>query len=130
MSDAVELKRQFDANEIWGVLASVDLHRCDLAKMKSAEHIKNFVYVLCKKIDVNRFGDCVVVHFGKEERVSGFSMTQLIETSLVSGHFADESSRIFLDVFSCKFFDPNVVAAYASEYFGASDFTLTVLPRK
>ena len=42
---------------------------------------------------------------------------QLIETSAVTGHFCDLSGDIYLDVFSCKDFDPEVAIEVVRQYF-------------
>jgi S-adenosylmethionine decarboxylase len=68
---------------------------------------------------MKRFGKTQVVHFGEDERVAGFSMTQLIETSLISAHFANQSNTTYLDVFSCKTYDPKVVASFSKRFFKA-----------
>ena len=68
---------------------------------------------------MKRFGETQVVHFGEDERVAGFSMTQLIETSLISAHFANQSNTTYLDVFSCKAYDPEVVTRFATSFFKA-----------
>ena len=74
---------------------------------------------LCELIEMRRFGECQIVHFG-EGRVAGFSMLQLIETSLISGHFANDTNRAYLDIFSCKAYDPAVVEKVPREFFSAS----------
>ena len=79
---------------------------------------------------MKRFGECVVVDFGEDPRVSGFSMTQLIETSLISGHFANQSNAVYLDVFSCKYYNPHTVAEFAKEFFKAKDYALNYTLRK
>jgi len=94
--------------------------------MKDEEYIKKFVRDLCDLIKMKRFGETVVVNFGEEERVAGFSMTQLIETSLISAHFANASKAIYLDVFSCKAYPPHQVAEFAKERFEASSYTMHV----
>jgi len=58
--------------------------------------------------------------------VFGFSMTQLIETSLVSAHFANASQAIYLDVFSCKEYQPYKMAEFAKERFSASDYKISI----
>jgi len=68
--------------------------------------------------------------FGDEPRVQGFSMTQLIETSLVSAHFADASRAIYLDVFSCAPYEPEEAAKFAMEYFKADRYKLNVAYRQ
>lgn len=73
---------------------------------------------------MKRFGECQVVNFGEDERVAGYSMTQLIETSLISGHFANQTNTVYLDVFSCKYFSPEEAANFAMEFFQAKKHTL------
>jgi S-adenosylmethionine/arginine decarboxylase-like enzyme len=78
---------------------------------------------------MKRFGDCQVVHFGEEERVAGFSMIQLIETSLISGHFANLTNSAYIDIFSCKAYDPNTVAEFTRKFFQASFVEVHVTKR-
>ncbi len=113
----------------WGLSSCIDLYDCDLALMQDAPAIKRFVVELCKKIGMRRYGKTHVVNFGDEPRVAGFSMMQLIETSLISAHFANASRAIYLDVFSCAPYDPQVVANYACDYFKARRFHLQSVER-
>jgi S-adenosylmethionine/arginine decarboxylase-like enzyme len=110
----------------WGLTVSIDLKNCNKSKMTDAGYIKQFVKDLCELIEMKRFGETTVVNFGTEERVAGFSMTQLIETSLISAHFANASRAIYLDVFSCKAFPPYKVAEFAKEKFEASDYSINI----
>ncbi len=119
-----------ETQEYWGVSSSIDLYNCDLSLMQNAEAIKEFVKILCDRIKMRRYGETQVVFFGDEPRVQGFSMTQLIETSLISAHFADASRAIYLDVFSCAEYDPEDAAKFALEYFGADDYKLNVTYRR
>jgi len=102
----------------WGISTSVDLHNCDPEAIRSRERIREYVVQLCELIEMRRYGECQIVHFG-EGHVAGFSMTQLIETSLISGHFANDTNRAYLDIFSCKAYDPQVVEAFSRAFFGA-----------
>ena len=114
---------QYDASDIsgaWGLACSFDICDCDPDTIRDAEKIRQFVYQLCDLIAMKRFGECQVVNFGEDERVAGFSMVQLIETSLISAHFANASNATYLDVFSCKPYDPAVVEKFALEYFGGA----------
>ena len=115
--------------ELWGILSCIDLYECDAEIIRNAEKIKQFVAELCDLIRMKRFGETQVVHFGEDERVSGYSMTQLIETSLISAHFANQTNTAYLDVFSCKLYDPNVVADFAKTFFKAKGFNLHVVER-
>jgi len=114
----------------WGLSSCIDLYDCDRRLMQDANAIKDFVRQLCDRIQMRRFGDTQVAYFGDDPRVTGFSMTQLIETSLVSAHFADASRTIYLDVFSCAPYEPKDVAGFAAEYFKAKRHELHVVERK
>ena len=103
----------------WGILTCIDLYECDPKLIRSDMAIKQFVAELCDLIEMKRFGETQVVHFGEDERVAGYSMTQLIETSLVSAHFANLTNTTYLDVFSCKTYDPETVAEFAKTFFKA-----------
>jgi S-adenosylmethionine/arginine decarboxylase-like enzyme len=105
---------------VWGIATSIDIYDCDPATIRDADRIRQFVVELCELIEMRRFGDTLVVHFGEDERVAGYSMVQLIETSLISAHFANQTNTTYLDVFSCKAYDPEVVADFAQKFFGGS----------
>lgn len=109
-----------DISKAWGLACSFDIYECDPETIRDADEIKRFVKELCDLIEMRRFGETVVVDFGEDERVAGFSMTQLIETSLISAHFANASNTTYLDVFSCKPYDPAIVEQFALEFFGGS----------
>jgi S-adenosylmethionine/arginine decarboxylase-like enzyme len=113
----------------WGMSTSVDLQECEPAAIRSRERIKQYVVELCELIGMRRFGECQVVHFG-EGRVAGFSMMQLIETSLISGHFANDSNRAYLDIFSCKAYDPRTVEEFSKAFFAASTSRATTVVRQ
>lgn len=119
-----------EAPTCWGVSTSIDLYNCDLALMQDAEAIREFVRLLCERIKMRRYGETQVVFFGDDPRVQGFSMTQLIETSLISAHFADASKAIYLDVFSCAPYDPEDAARFAMEYFKADNYIIHVTERR
>jgi S-adenosylmethionine/arginine decarboxylase-like enzyme len=111
---------------VWGVASSIDIYDCDPETIRDAGKIRQFVVELCDLIGMRRFGDTQVVHFGEDERVAGYSMVQLIETSLISAHFANHSNTTYLDVFSCKPYDPDVVKDFATRFFGGSHCILHV----
>ena len=111
---------EVDKQCAWGVASGIDIYNCDPEAIRSEEKIRQFVAELCELIEMKRFGETLVVHFGEEERVAGFSMVQLIETSLVSAHFANMTNTVYLDVFSCKPYDTDVVVEFARKFFAGS----------
>jgi S-adenosylmethionine/arginine decarboxylase-like enzyme len=122
-------KKHFNENEYWGLSTCVDLYNCS-HKIRYADEIEKYVIELCDLIDMRRFGECKVIHFGDDPKVEGFSMTQLIETSLISGHFANKTMSAYLDIFSCKWYDQRVVEAFSKEFFSAEACETKVNIRK
>jgi S-adenosylmethionine/arginine decarboxylase-like enzyme len=130
MASEEAIRNDYETQGAWGLLTSIDLHECNPDTIRSADEIKRFVRELCERIHMKRFGDTVVVDFGEDEKVAGYSMTQLIETSLISGHFANLNNATYLDIFSCKYYTPVEAAEFAKQFFGAKDYTLTYTLRK
>nr|MBI3612833.1 S-adenosylmethionine decarboxylase [Nitrospirota bacterium] len=42
---------------------------------------------------------------------------------------ANDTNRAYLDIFSCKGYDPNVVEAFSRDFFGAKSSTASVTVR-
>jgi len=123
-------KERYEQNDAWGISTALDLYDCDPQIIRDAEKIRAFVVELCDRLEMRRYGECQVVDFGEDERVSGFSMTQLIETSLISGHFANASNAAYLDIFSCKYYEPRLMAEFALGYFKGASFRMQVSLRR
>lgn len=114
----------------WGIETQGNFSNCDPELIRDAQAIKRYVEELCELIEMNRFGDTIVVHFGEDEAVAGYSMVQLIETSLISGHFANATNNIYINIFSCKPYDPYVVAEFTKNFFKGDECSLNVVLRK
>jgi len=119
-----------DKEECWGLLTSIDGYNCDRGLIRDEKYIKQYVIDLCDLIKMKRFGECNIVYFGKDESIAGFSMTQLIETSLISGHFANATNAFYIDIFSCSFYDSQEVAEFTKKYFLAEKVTINAIIRK
>lgn len=112
-------EREFNREKLWGMSLSLDLYKCNPDTIRDADKIKEYVKQLCDLIEMKTYGKCHVVHFGDDPKVTGFSMTQLIETSLVSGHFANNTNAAYLDIFSCKWYDIDKVRDFSEKFFEA-----------
>lgn len=121
--------QEYTDSKAWGMATALDVHDCDPALVRDADAIKFFTKELCEKIGMKRFGETVVVNFGEDEKVAGFSMTQLIETSLISAHFANQTNSVYLDVFSCKFYEAQTVIDYALSFFKGKSYNAHCLLR-
>ncbi len=124
-----EIKKTFEEKNAWGLLTSIDISNCNPAFIRDDNYIKNYVNKLCELIEMKRFGETIVIHFGEDEKVAGYSMMQLIETSLISAHFCNNNNSIYIDVFSCKLYDPNVVASFTKNFFDGDKYNINIIFR-
>jgi len=130
MVSSGKLAAKYRKEMAWGLLTSCDLHGCSPRKIRSAAEIRKFTRQLCGLIGLKRYGPCRLANFGEREEIAGYSMTQLIETSLVSAHFVNKTNKVFLDVFSCSYYDPKVVADFAKKFFEAKSIRYHCLLRE
>ncbi len=130
MTETESIKDLAIKTQAWGLASAIDIYGCDPELIRDAKAIRNFVVKLCDLIEMKRFGETIIVNFGEEERVAGYSMVQLIETSMISAHFVNFTSAVYLDVFSCKPYDPEVARDFAQDYFKGERSTLNVTLRQ
>ena len=112
--------------KFWGKTASIDIYNCDPEIIRDAGQIVRFTHELCDLIKMKRFGEPQIINFGPCERVAGYSLTQLIETSLIGAHFANETNAAYIDIFSCKEYAPQLTAEFCREFFGADNATVHI----
>lgn len=122
-------ERQFTEQNYWGLIASVDLYGCNPKMISNPDDIRAFVKALCQEIKMTRHGETLIDRFG-DGTLEGYSFMQFIETSSITAHFDETENRAFIDVFSCKYFDPQITADFCRKFFKAGSFRINVLPRK
>jgi len=125
-----EIQKKAIAEKVWGVATAIDVYNCNPDKIRCAETIRSFVRKLCELLEMKPFGETTVVHFGEDEKVAGYSMVQFIETSLISGHFANLTNTAYIDVFSCKPYNPDIIKIFAEKYFEGTHSSMQVQFRK
>jgi len=117
VDDAVIIK-EFKDNGYWGQECLINLTGCDLETIKSGDKIKEYIEKLCDIIDMEMYGPTMLERFGSGH-LYGYSVMQLIRTSSITCHFAEEDGRVFIDIFSCKHFGPKVASNFTSDFFNA-----------
>lgn len=101
----------------------LDLHDCN-PKTFNRGSLGNYFIKLCKKIDMKR----CELHFWDEEgvpkeelltepHVVGTSAVQFILTSNITIHTLDILQKVFVNVFSCKDYDSDIVAEFTEGWF-------------
>ena len=100
----------------WGYHLIIDAANCDPEAIRSKATITKFAKDLVKSIQMVAFGSPRVVHFGSGH-TTGYTLIQLIQTSCITAHFAEDTNSIFFDCFSCKTFDSAIAKQVFQKYF-------------
>ena len=111
-------------NEPFGLELLIDLSNCNVDRFNRKD-IERYFIELCELIDMERHD----LHFWDYEDVPesdipydqphliGTSAVQFITTSDIIIHTLDIYRQVFIDVFSCKKFSPEVVKKFTEEFF-------------
>jgi S-adenosylmethionine/arginine decarboxylase-like enzyme len=62
------------------------------------------------------YGEPQIIHFGEDNK-AGYTLVQLIETSNITAHFCEQDNAAFIDIFSCKEFDPKDAKRVVDQFF-------------
>lgn len=121
---------QFRESNAWGLLTSIDVYNCSESLIRDERAIRRFVRDLCEKSHMNIQGDTQVAHFGVNPGSEGFSMIQMVDNCLISGHFIHTKGAVYLDILSCIYYEPRDVAEFATAFFGGSNYRMQVALRR
>ena len=104
--------------------------------MFNRKHIDKFFTDLCKLIDMEKcevhFWDDVGVPESEQQKLphtKGTSAVCFILTSTIVIHTLDVLGAVYVNIFSCKPFDPDMAAKFTSECFGAVSHRETFIER-
>lgn len=126
--DTSVLQAEYEGKKCWGIVASVNVYGCNPNFIKSPEKIQEFVDALCREIHMVKHGPTLIERFA-EGALEGYSAMQFIETSSITLHFDETENRAFIDVFSCKFFDPELARDFSKAFFEGTDASVVHLLR-
>ena len=121
--------------ENYGVELILDLHDCDASRF-TRESIGKYFEGLCELIDMKRealhFWDDVGLPEAEKQtspHTQGTSAVQFILTSSIVIHTLDQLSAVYVNMFSCKAFDPKLAEQFTAEWFGAGDCSARFIER-
>jgi len=116
--------------KIYGKELILDLINCDPKIIRSKKKILEYSTRLCNLIKVKKYGKPIVERFALHpNHATGYSLVQLIESSLVSGYFSELWNRAFINIFSCKDFDDKKAAVFTKKFFNAKKIKKRILIR-
>jgi len=116
--------------QVFGQELVLNLKDCDHESISTKEKILEFVDKLCILIDMKKFGSPFIQHFAEHSEIAaGYSVAQMIETSLISGHFSEFWNNAYINIFSCKPFDTKIARDFAKEFFVAKSVEARLMVR-
>ena len=120
---------------VYGFELVLDLHGCE-SKLFNRDHIDQYLTDLCDLIDMERcevhFWDDIGVPEEEQQTLphtKGTSAVCFILTSTIVIHTLDILRTVYVNIFSCKPFDPDVAAEFTRERFQAVSHKKTFLER-
>ena len=115
----------------FGMEVVLDLYDCNPEAIRSKEKLQEYTRELCQVIEMTPYGAPFAERFGlNEAKTAGYSIVQLIETSSITGHFSEELNSAYINIFSCKGFDPEQAAEFSRGFFGADRVKFTLHIRR
>ncbi len=118
-------------SEYWGYHLILDCGGCAPGPMADRTQVDQWIRKLVKDIDMEPIGEPWIEYTaGHDIGKAGFTVVQVIVTSSITAHFIDNTGQIYLDVFSCKKFDPATVKNSMRNNFGATSFREYYLTRQ
>jgi S-adenosylmethionine/arginine decarboxylase-like enzyme len=101
----------------------LDIHNCKVVFTRDT--IQKFVEQLCLMIDMER-EDLVFWDYAENPEeydnapahLKGTSAVQFIRTSNITIHSLDELRQLYLNIFSCKSFEPQIVEEFVQKWSG------------
>lgn len=104
-----------DEDRPWGWEMIMDCRMCN-DWIQDKDTIASFARQMVKRIGMVAHGDPIIELFGEGNK-RGYTLVQLITTSSITAHFCEETCDAYINVFSCKKFDPQTVSDVVYEYF-------------
>ncbi len=119
-----------EAAPIWGQHLILDLAGCPRDRLTDASHLREWVAELIDAIKMKAYGEPVLEHFATHSHdAAGYTLLQLIETSNICAHFAENLGQVYIDIFSCKRFDNQVAINICRTYFAPETVETHVIER-
>lgn len=119
----------------YGLELILDMHDCDPSSF-TRKNIEKYLKELCEAIDMKR---CELYWWDDhgvppeeqqtEPHLKGTTAIQFISTSNITIHTLDLMKRVYLNIFSCKDFDPNVPKKISEKWFNGKIINSQIVKR-
>lgn len=115
----------------WGYHLILDVSGCSKKLMSDRENVYNWMKTLVKDIDMEPVGEPKIEYTAANDiNKAGFTAVQIIITSSIVAHFIDATEQIYIDVFSCKQFNTDIVQHSIKNWFDAKRMRVFFITRQ
>lgn len=106
---------------VFGYLTTFDMNHADYHAISTMTKVGDFYYDLLEQIGMKNH-KFVIDKYGNLDSVYGITFVSMIDCSSITGHFVEDkiNPRLYIDVFSCKLYDKNLVQEVIYEHFGTT----------
>ncbi len=114
----------------YGVESIMDIHKCDTS-LFTKENLLEYVKEVTQRSGMTVYGEPFVWDAMKyeEDHLNGISVLQWIMTSSIVIHSMNKTGVIFINIFSCKEFDVDMIANFSKEFFQGQTMDLRTIKR-
>ena len=112
----------------WGYHTMLDCAGCN-DNIKDKDVIYRFAKDIVKRIDMVAFGEPIIEFMLPDDPKQGYSLIQLITTSNICAHFVDIDNTAYIDIFSCKEYDVELVKQIVKEFFAPEKMRVNYITR-
>ena len=116
--DDESIQNVLNQESYWGMSTAINLYNCASDKITNPRILRRFASEICDFIQMKAFGEPILVRFGTDNKY-GYTLQQLIETSNIGAHFAEDEKSAYIDIFSCAPYGPYATAYFCGQFFDA-----------
>ena len=114
----------------WGWSAHFDFAAGNINAISNRESLQAFAFDLIEQVKMTRFGPFWCENFASHDpEKEGFSFSQMITTSCLTGHFVTMTGDGYVCLFTCKPFDVETMEACIRKHFKPTAVRYTKLDR-
>ena len=124
--------RRYAQTRSWGTHTMIDLHKCAYSIVRSTYDMNALMQRICSFIGVAQLGSPnMIYHQSGYGYTSGYTVMQHANghTDIVV-RVNEHNDSVFVDVFSCKAYDPHQLPNLTQDFFGAYEATVDILYRR
>ena len=100
----------------WGYHLILDMSEMN-ENIKKKDVLEKFIVDVIKSIKMKKVGPTQIKRLENGKPNAGYDVMQFIETSSITLHLVDKDYTGYLDIFSCKEFNPEDALKVVNEYF-------------